>query len=1667
MDQQQTPQEINFDDLLPAAGKDISFDDLLPKKPDTTGLGTAARSAVETGITMPGVMAGAGLGARVGGAALGPWGALGGGIVGGVSAGILQSMGINSVEQLIDKEFGTNIMATKQAQHEEHPWAERGGSLVGMVAGPGASLANIPKMLTTKEGAKQAAVGAGAMAGIGGAQRAAMGEKVLDPTEIPSDLLTGLVSRPSKLGEKIYSKAAGTPLKAKPKDEGGDPTAPPKPPEEAPPEVKQQYLEKLKKEISKREKAAAEKAKTAKLVETAIRNKETGEIERMGPKHDEARKEETKDTHEQGFLDEHGNFVNRKEAWNRAVDTKQIPKDQKPTVPGEGLHSGDLRENNDPNFQITEKQPEGTPYDQKPFDPNELVTRGDHKNAIQRLWDEALWANSEAIQHDMDNKPDLAKELSDKAKALEDKADALFKNMPGVEFKNPEKPHWLELHDHLWNVHNYGEAIDKVISSGLGTRQQKTLLRVIKNIGVIREAGFSLSPDHLKTTKKDGSSQDNAGLYHPDLHAVELGKEGQLQVLLHEGIHAGTTKLLHAADSIAAQRLTALYEKYNTSHGWTEAYGFENVHEFVAEAFTSKKFQDILRSVKLEDRESKAGIATLWDEFKDTVRKGLGIGEKERTALDEVLDAGTSAIEEQEGRDKTARDAYKEKYSGGPLPSVVDLESKRKGIFEGDADTKKAWLQMGKHDFAQPINERFSTKSRDEAEREIHKKYLTKKDVLEAARLSKEDTDKHGKNPYYDAGKDYINKLLDERSDGKWLDEVRALKESKPKELERAKEEFGEMPDTRTKAEKARDTLAANTKRMETAAWTDKDIEGKAAQEASGVVAEAKYEASMEGEKLSDKDADKIHAREYERAYERFSKERERAKATVGKERDSLGSKAVDEEADKVDVRTIPNEKVFYEHAADIYQKHGEEAAIKFLEDYRTEVSKRSIPIPEDMKGMDDFFHKINTWATADESEMVVRMKDAIKDGVTKGDLEQWFNLRENLKVGDYGGNKEMEKWLKEGDEELTALVKKGRGMGLDIGEEFERGQSRIRIQGGTTSTWKKTLADFFANKTPYGEKIAEKADQAFERKVFGIEGTDRVVEIHRVQEDQLLRFKDKDGKWQRKDVKKGTEIWEWKDGKKERIGHSEDINFKAGDLFKPYDEKAGLLKMEQARVEDIEKHSPYRYLKDALATQSLARMGLRKMIREAEALEGLKKSELFKSIGHGPEEDLKTLPKGWIVPSSIDRVPQLRGWHFDPKAAAIVEDFAKNWDNNLMMKLTNQLVKNMMLNPLPHMFNEAMHLYNARGFTGWVNPAKWPRATAAAMKAWNDVGKQTEFYREVMRKGGSILGAEPRNNYFDELMTAAGKELKDPRMTSSIKALATKLGTTTLGLYNSVSRASQKAMWFTRDVMYLQYMHEIMGAHEKRTGEKMTTEAAIEKVERHMPNYRMSSEVLGSRGLAKVLKNPNISIFSRYHYGMVKSLVNSVKDIDPRNLKTEEGRRQFREGADTMLAIGFASAVLYPVMDKFAEMLFGEGAEQRRAGPYHLLKGASDVAQGKKDLSALLWPVFTLNPSLAILAQVLINKKIYSGKQIYHPNDTLGENVSDIASYMGTQVPQAPPIMSAVNDEGGEQSLIAKQMDIKVQTPAQKRAAERAIRKEEITRKSRETKRKKGEYKP
>ena len=518
--------------------------------------------------------------------------------------------------------------------------------------------------------------------------------------------------------------------------------------------------------------------------------------------------------------------------------------------------------------------------------------------------------------------------------------------------------------------------------------------------------------------------------------------------------------------------------------------------------------------------------------------------------------------------------------------------------------------------------------------------------------------------------------------------------------------------------------------------------------------------------------------------------------------------------------------------------------------------------------------------------------------------------------------------------------------------------------------------------------------------------------------------------------IAKDGKIFKWDNQKATLIGRvpQRDQMLREGDAF-----FGG--KLAQGSIEELETHAPITYNRNSFAVLIQKMNEAREEVRQDAFLKELMASPLMKDIALPTHADgkLQEVPEGYMVPKNVQKYPALAGYMFPTRVAHIINDFARVWDPTILTNLTNIIVKNMMINPIAHMLNEAFHLYNARGLSGWVTPGGIARFQKTGKDAINDVINLTDFYEETIRLGGSLLAPGTRASAFQEALF--GKGLNEFSKTGEFKELANDMGVSLKQLYNNISKQSNRAMWITRDIMYMQYLREIMATKGVSHAE------AIVYAEKHMPNYRLPSivgeKVVGEnlgRGLSYVMQNPNISVFSRYHYGMVKSLVNMVREVGAIK-KGAEGVKEFKQGMDSAAAVAVALAVVYPLMDMMAKSLTdNDKAKFRRAGPYHLIHAMEDVVEGAKSPAAAMNSVFTFNPALSGLVQLGMNTNWYSGQAIYNPQSDPVTLASDLTRYMGMQLPMASQALRAQNDRTGEgfDAMAARQIDIESPTAAQ-----------------------------
>ncbi len=116
-------------------------------------------------------------------------------------------------------------------------------------------------------------------------------------------------------------------------------------------------------------------------------------------------------------------------------------------------------------------------------------------------------------------------------------------------------------------------------------------------------------------------------------------QRASVKTALHEATHAATLAVLRnpqtESERAAAKYINELYE-YAKSQTSVQHYGFKNVAEFVAEAFSNPGFQAALAKIPLPH----ASKYTVWDAFKAAIMRILGVI-KNNTLLSETLLTGT------------------------------------------------------------------------------------------------------------------------------------------------------------------------------------------------------------------------------------------------------------------------------------------------------------------------------------------------------------------------------------------------------------------------------------------------------------------------------------------------------------------------------------------------------------------------------------------------------------------------------------------------------------------------------------------------------------------------------------------------------------------------------------------------------------------------------------------------------------------------------------------------------------------------------------------------------------------------------------------------------------------------------------------------------------------
>ncbi|UCV14116.1 PLxRFG domain-containing protein [Quatrionicoccus australiensis] len=140
-----------------------------------------------------------------------------------------------------------------------------------------------------------------------------------------------------------------------------------------------------------------------------------------------------------------------------------------------------------------------------------------------------------------------------------------------------------------------------------------------------------------------GPSNNYAAAYNPKTNTASLFRPASAERhLLHEMVHAATLDAL-GQKSLASGQLKALFHHVQTKLGKRSHYGLTNAEEFLAEAFTNRKFQQVLSRMAAPDS-SSSGLTSAWHWFLRIVRGILGMDAQSESALSRALELGVDLM---------------------------------------------------------------------------------------------------------------------------------------------------------------------------------------------------------------------------------------------------------------------------------------------------------------------------------------------------------------------------------------------------------------------------------------------------------------------------------------------------------------------------------------------------------------------------------------------------------------------------------------------------------------------------------------------------------------------------------------------------------------------------------------------------------------------------------------------------------------------------------------------------------------------------------------------------------------------------------------------------------------------------------------------------------------
>jgi len=495
-----------------------------------------------------------------------------------------------------------------------------------------------------------------------------------------------------------------------------------------------------------------------------------------------------------------------------------------------------------------------------------------------------------------------------------------------------------------------------------------------------------------------------------------------------------------------------------------------------------------------------------------------------------------------------------------------------------------------------------------------------------------------------------------------------------------------------------------------------------------------------------------------------------------------------------------------------------------------------------------------------------------------------------------------------------------------------------------------------------------------------------------------------------------------------------------------------------QARTPEITQNARFsdgrmaEYHENAMLSALQENLALGQALRHLEYLDQLKNDPKFKAYSvnlnekGGPE-------RARALGYEESKMPQMRGYAVDPHLKYALDDFSmpgiQSPLTDWLRPASQAVTKTLFFTPIPHAMNAFWHWYVGRGWD-WLKPTEWGRLMPELMQAYRSVVTQDAYQRRLLRSGTALVEPGVSNTGFERTI-GPGIGLAIQRDPSRWVQVAETMGlgkgaqavdNLVRGLYDW----SKNTMWSANDILLT---HQIMVNERKG----MPLEQAISHAEQHIPNYRLPTTVLGSRGIAQVIQDPSLVAFGRYHYGVYNSLARITKGL------AFGDAQQKREAAGNLFALGTLALVLKPlVLDPMVRQITGDKeAEIAPRGPLSPLETAWKIANNKTGYEALAGEMATIAPLFHGLLTAYSNRDAFGNRIITpaSPPEVKAGQAADFATR--TLFTPAGTVMNAWNRYPGQsgamtaaQALAGQFFDIKQRKPGAEARAETALQREE-----------------